>query len=66
MLKLVEQEGIDVVLPESSHDLDLADRRGDSRCRYGFRPRCRRRANDKAETFEACTASVWAPPTSAA
>jgi carbamoyl-phosphate synthase large subunit len=55
LLKLVEQEGVDVVLPESSHDLrHLAPRRGEFPVPVMIcGPDAERRSNDKAETFEA-------------
>src|SRR6266566_8468771 len=55
LLSLVEQEGVDVVLPESSHDLrHLAPRRGEFSVPVMVcGPDAERRSNDKAETFEA-------------
>ena len=55
LLKLVEQEGVDVVLPESSHDLHhLAPRRGEFPVPVLIcGPDAERRANDKGETFAA-------------
>jgi carbamoyl-phosphate synthase large subunit len=55
LLALVEQEGVDVVLPESSHDLrHLAPRRGEFPVPVMIcGPDAERRSNDKAETFEA-------------
>src|ERR1700745_3414868 len=55
LLKLVEQEGVDVVLPESSHDLrHLAPRRGEFTVPVMIcGPEAERRSNDKGETFDA-------------
>ncbi len=55
LLELVEREGVDVVLPESSHDLHhLALRRGEFPVPVMVcGPDAERRSNDKAETFEA-------------
>ena len=55
LLDLVEQEGVDVVLPESSHDLHhLALRRDEFPVPVMVcGPDAERRSNDKAETFEA-------------
>ena len=55
LLKLVEQEGVDVVLPESSHDLrHLAPRRGEFPVPVMIcGPEAERRSNDKGETFAA-------------
>ena len=54
LLGLVEEEGVDVVLPESSHDLrHLAPRRGEFPVPVMISgPDAERRSNDKAETFE--------------
>jgi carbamoyl-phosphate synthase large subunit len=54
LLELVEREGVDVVLPESSHDLPhLAARRGEFPVPVLVcGPEAVRRANSKAETFE--------------
>jgi ATP-grasp domain-containing protein/3-methyl-D-ornithine--L-lysine ligase PylC-like protein len=55
LLALVETEGVDVVLPESSHDLrHLAPRRDEFPVPVMVcSPDAERRSNDKAETFEA-------------
>ena len=55
LLKLVEQEGVDVVLPESSHDLHhLAPRRGEFPVPVMIcGPEAEQRSNDKGETFAA-------------
>jgi carbamoyl-phosphate synthase large subunit len=55
ILELVEREGVDVVLPESSHDLPhLAARRDEFPVPVLVAgPDAVRRSNDKAETFEA-------------
>src|SRR5207244_5204447 len=55
LLALVDAEGVDVVLPESSHDLHhLALRRGEFPVPVMVcGPDAERRSNDKAETFEA-------------
>ena len=54
LLALVEQEGVDVVLPESSHDLHhLAPRRGEFPVPVMIcGPDAERRSNSKAETLE--------------
>jgi carbamoyl-phosphate synthase large subunit len=53
LLEIVERERVDVVLPESSHDLPhLARRRGEFPVPVMVcGPEAERRANDKAETF---------------
>ena len=68
LLELVEQEGVDVVLPEASNDLQhLAPRRGEFPVPVMVcGPDAERRSNDKAETFEACSGSASALPTSGA
>src|SRR2546430_1755952 len=55
LLELVEQEGVDVVLPESSHDLHhLAPRRGEFPVPVLIcGPAAEQRSNDKGETFAA-------------
>ena len=55
LLEIVEREGVDVVLPESSHDLPhLARRREEFPVPVMVcGPEAERRANDKAETFAA-------------
>src|SRR4029077_1644345 len=66
LLALVEQEGVDVVLPESSHDLrNLAPRRGEFPVPVMIcGPEAERRSNDKAETFEAMHRIAAAAPDS--
>ncbi len=64
ILELVERESVDVVLPESSHDLaHLAARRGEFPVPVLVcGPDAVRRSNDKAETFEGLVhAGVPAP-----
>ena len=54
LLEIVERERVDVVLPESSHDLPhLAERRGEFPVPVLVSgPETVRRSNDKAETYE--------------
>jgi len=53
LLALIEKEGVDVILPESSHDLHhLAPRRGEFPVPVMIcGPEAERRSNDKGETF---------------
>ena len=69
LLELVEQEGVDVVLPESSHDLHhLAPRRGEFPvpvmiCGPDAEQALERQGRDVRRP---CSGSAWARPTSAA